>query len=185
MPILDRSGDGRTIETERWVAPTREPIAPRRSDEFVSDRFLVPTRLPMSPRSAGNFANEETFAERYLPELREPLGLRSIGRSIDLSQSVGSGSSGSAPVSPDGGSGLPSSPPSGDWLDNYLGNYIASLFGGEIGTDNQQNVPRLSSVPVVSGQGSSTGLILILLAGAGFAVYWFYFRKKRSVSDGD
>lgn len=188
MPVIDRSGEGRTIETERWIAPMREPLAPRRSDEFVSDRFLVPTRLPMSPRSAGllSSGDDEAFQERWLAEIREPLGLRLSGRSLDLSTPAGNGgSSGTAPGSSGGGSGLPSASTSGDWLDNYLGNYLASLFGGEVGTNNQQNLPRLSAVPVVSGQGSNTGLILLVLAAGGFAVYWFYFRKKRSVSDGD
>ena len=63
---------------------------------------------------------------------------------------------------------------------------MADLFLRAFGADNPQaGEQQYSVVPQeVGGGGGNSILMLLILAGAGFAIYWFYFRKKGGASLG-
>lgn len=149
-----------------------------------ADRSLSETRDPIS-RSGSTAASAATGSnDRWLSPLRENIIPRSFGSVL--------GSSSDAVVSATGGTIAATTATSATALEairRYPGNdpfsVLADIYSSLFGGDNPQaGTTQYSVVPqTVGGSSGNSLLILLILAGAGFAIYWFYFRKGGSSAD--
>lgn len=147
----------------------REPISTRDSGRAIettssgdSSRWLAPVRESTAlVRQSGRSESAEPYVAQPVswPSWGVgPLGGSSGAASVDVAASTGWESD----------SGYP------------LFDTMADLFLQAFGADNPRSTEtQYSVVPQeVGGGGGNSILMLLVLAGAGFAIYWFYFRKK-------
>lgn len=150
--------------------------------ESVSDRSLPDSRSPISrigdgSTVAGSSSNSDA---RWLSPVREAIASRSFAGLLGSpSDVVTSGDSGSAIIPSVGSSATaPIRRYAGNDYFSVLADIYSSLFGGD---NPQAGTTQYSVVPqTVGGSGGNMAQIFLLLALAGVAVWWFYFRKKQN-----
>lgn len=166
--IEPRDTGGRTIESSsRYLAPARDPIAPRGvgtsgGGDLVS-RFLAPVRQALAPRQVGG---------------RSVVPWTDLGPTINIPNVI--------PGTGMGGGGAPTADPNAAGPYRYYPgddafSVLADLFTRTFGADNpQQGTTQYGVVPTeVGGSGGSSNAILMLLVVglAGVGIWYFYFRK--------
>lgn len=161
---------------------TTRDATPRAIEVINSDRGVSETRDPISrDGSNGASASSGSQNDRWLAPTREAIAQRSFGSVL--------GSSSDAVVSATGGTIAATTATGATALEairRYPGNdpfsVLADIYSSMFGGDNPQaGTTQYSVVPQTVGGSSGNGLtILLILAAAGFAIYWFYFRKRGS-----
>ena len=154
----DRTGPNQIEPASRALAPQREPVASRTVGAISSD----------APAPVSNVRALEYPRPRVAPRLVGAIG------GVDASGGSGSGGSGSG-----AGSQVDDVIKrlySGDDPFSKLADLALRLFGAD--NSSATTPTQYSVVPTQVGGGSSgTLLIVLVLALAGFGVYWFYFRE--------
>lgn len=146
----------------------REPTVSRDSGRAIetsgggdSSRWLAPVRESTS------LVRQSPRSESATPYVAQPINWPSWGMG-PIGGSSGTTSTDVAVPGWESDSGYP------------LFDTMADLFLQAFGADNPRSTEtQYSVVPQeVGGSGGNSLLMLLILAGAGFAIYWFYFRKK-------
>lgn len=158
--MANRDDTPRTIE--RTLAPVRDAIQPRSTGiadttDYITQRFLPEQRAPLTLRTASNSIESNNDIDRYVPDIRQPLTPREINRIFEIAGAASS-SSGNTLSEVIGNGGTSSS---------QIGGSRTSDFGGGSG---------ISVIPggdVESGNSNTLLIFLVILLGIG-AGYWYY-----------
>lgn len=149
-----RSNDTGSNAISRYIAPAREPLAPRGGSRTLSD--LPYDNSPVNPN---------------LPTIIPGQGILPGWLYYNW------------PTNPPADPGSTVDPTTGQrfYPGDDPFSVLADLYLRAFGADNPQSgTTQYSVVPteVGGGGGGSSLLMLVVLAAAGFGIYWFYFRKK-------
>lgn len=185
MALEDRQTDGRGVTpTDRTLAPPRPAMESR--GVTTADRTLAPPRPAMESRGF----SPGVLTDRSLPSVRPSID-RQIGTRGVTDYVPGNPN----PIIPDvkPGTGFPNpfnqpqpttNGDGGKPTRYYEGNdpfsVLSDLYLRAFGSDeSRQGTTQYSVVPQEIGGssgGSSVFLILLVLVGAGFGIWYFYFR---------
>ncbi len=148
-----------------------------------ADRTLTDPRDPISRSGSGDSGSSSQLT-RWLAPTRESIMQRSfagsLGSASDAVQSATGGAiaatTATAATAIEAVRRYPGNDPFSVLADIY-----SSMFGGD---GPQAGTTQYSVVPqTVGGSSGNTFLIILILAAAGFGIYWFYFRKRGSNAD--
>lgn len=160
---ISRGGDGRTVSTDRTVSTNRDPLTRSGDGRTVSTERTIGNQRPPLSRDESSRAFYNEPVPRTIAGLRERIQRTDNGRMVELASTNQNNNAGQVPANNQNKTPL-------DFRieDLFRGFYGEPIRGrGETGGE-------FLYVPAATNSGSSGGMLVLLVAGAGVLGYFAY-----------